>query len=77
MKLVLRAALFAVLALGYSVPARPQALPSEPVTFADGRVTVGGDVAASIGAADPGFFNWDGRPFFGAGRAQHRHFHAA
>jgi hypothetical protein len=58
MKLVLRAALFAVLALGHSLPARPQALPSEPVTFADGRVTIGGDVSVSYGSEDLGFFNY-------------------
>jgi hypothetical protein len=35
-----------------------QVLPSEPIAFADGRVTVGGDVSASIGSSDPGFFNY-------------------
>ena len=35
-----------------------QTLPSEPISFADGRVTVGGDISATIGAADPGFFNY-------------------
>ena len=34
-----------------------QGLPSEPIAFADGRVTVGGDVAATIGSGDPGYFN--------------------
>jgi hypothetical protein len=58
MKLVRRAALFAVLALGHSVPARPQAIPSEPITFAEGRVTVGGDVSVSVGSEDTGFFNY-------------------
>jgi hypothetical protein len=58
MKLVRRAALFAVLALGYSVPARPQALPSEPITFGEGRVTFGGDVSVSAGSQDAGFFNY-------------------
>src|ERR1041385_2576390 len=58
MKLVLRAALFAVLALGHSLPARPQALPSEPISFADGRVTISGDVSASVGSEDTGFFNY-------------------
>jgi hypothetical protein len=33
-------------------------LPSEPIAFADGRITVGGDVSASIGSRDPGFFNY-------------------
>jgi len=58
MKLVRRAALFAVLALGHSVPARAQALPSEPIAFADGRVTIGGDVSVSAGSEDTGFFNY-------------------
>ena len=34
-----------------------QVLPSEPIAFADGRVTVGGDIAATIGPHDDGFFN--------------------
>jgi hypothetical protein len=58
MKLVRRAALFAVLALGHSLPAHPQALPSEPITFAGGRVTVGGDVSVSAAPEDTGFFNY-------------------
>ncbi|HYM23748.1 MAG TPA: hypothetical protein VEU08_11075, partial [Vicinamibacterales bacterium] len=39
-------------------PAGAQTLPSEPITVADGRVTIGGDVAASVGSSDPGFFNY-------------------
>jgi hypothetical protein len=35
-----------------------QALPSEPVTFGNGRVVLGGDVSAAIGAEDPGFFSY-------------------
>jgi hypothetical protein len=35
-----------------------QTLPSEPIALAGGRVTVGGDVSASYGSADPGFFNY-------------------
>ena len=34
-----------------------QTLPSQPIALADGRVTLGGDVSASFGSADPGFFN--------------------
>ena len=34
-----------------------QGLPSEPVAFAGGRVTVGGDIAATVGPHDDGFFN--------------------
>jgi hypothetical protein len=47
-----------VLALGGSRPARAQTLPSGPITLADGRVTIGGDVSASFGQNDPGFFNY-------------------
>jgi hypothetical protein len=35
-----------------------QSLPSEPIALADGRVTIGGDVSASIPSSDPGFFNY-------------------
>ena len=35
-----------------------QVLPSEPIVFGGGHVTVGGDVSASFGSADPGFFNY-------------------
>jgi len=38
--------------------ARAQTLPSEPIALADGRVTVSGDVAASFGSKDPGFFDY-------------------
>ena len=41
-----------------SAPARAQVLPSEPVTLADGRIAIGGDVSASVGSSDPGFFNY-------------------
>src|SRR6266853_358211 len=58
MKLVRRAALFAVLALGHGLPARAQALPSEPLSFGDGRVTIGGDVSVSVAPQDEGFFNY-------------------
>jgi hypothetical protein len=46
------------LALGASQPARGQTLPSGPIALADGRVTIGGDVSASTGQNDPGFFNY-------------------
>src|SRR5881397_1598731 len=32
--------------------------PSEPVALAGGRVTIGADVSASVGANDAGFFNY-------------------
>lgn len=38
--------------------ARAQTLPAGPVAFADGRVTVAGDVSASYGSDDPGFFDY-------------------
>jgi len=37
---------------------RAQGLPSEPIALADGRVTIGGDVSATVGSPDPGFFNY-------------------
>ena len=54
-----RAALLAAVALGgTAVSAGAQVLPSEPVTFAGGHVTVAGDVTAAIGPDDTGFFNY-------------------
>src|SRR5438105_2484945 len=41
-----------------AAPAAAQLLPSEPVAFAGGHVTVGADVSASMGTSDPGFFNY-------------------
>src|SRR5436190_1440754 len=41
-----------------SAPADAQVLPSEPITFGDGRVTLGGDISATYGSEDPGFFNY-------------------
>src|SRR6266851_9068950 len=38
--------------------ARAQVLPSEPIALAQGRVTIGGDVSASFGSDDPGFFDY-------------------
>jgi hypothetical protein len=35
-----------------------QTLPSEPISIAGGRVTLGGDVSATIGPDDPGFFTY-------------------
>jgi len=53
-----KAGIACTLALCGSVPARAQTLPSEPIAFADGRVTFGGDVSASIAPDDTGFFNY-------------------
>jgi len=41
-----------------SLPARAQTLPSEPIVFGDGRLTIGGDAAVSFAPQDPGFFNY-------------------
>jgi hypothetical protein len=37
---------------------RAQTLPSEPISVGGGRVTIGGDVSATIGSTDPGFFDY-------------------
>src|SRR5438874_296676 len=55
---VFRAAVVTAVALGCAASAGAQALRSEPVTLAGGRVTLGGDVSASVGSDDPGFFNY-------------------
>ena len=54
MKTVLRATLVCALALACSLPARAQTLPSEPLSLADGRVTIGGDVSATVGGGRHG-----------------------
>jgi len=54
---VWRAAAF-VACLGSVSPAAAQTLPSEPIAFAGGHVTIGGDVSATYGSADPGFFDF-------------------
>ena len=41
-----------------SLPLRAQTLPSEPIVFGDGRVTLGGDVSWSFAPEDTGFFNY-------------------
>ena len=38
--------------------AAAQTLPSEPVALGNGRVVVSGDVSATYGSEDPGFFNY-------------------
>jgi hypothetical protein len=42
----------------YAGAAAGQTLPSGPLAFADGRVTISGDVSGSYGATDAGFFNY-------------------
>jgi hypothetical protein len=57
MKLV--AGILAWLAAAGSAAAQTfPSLPSEPITFGDGRVVLGGEVAASIAPEDLGFFNY-------------------
>ena len=53
-----RAALLAAVALSAAATARGQMPPSEPVALAGGRMTIAGDVAASIAPEDTGFFNY-------------------
>jgi hypothetical protein len=55
---VLRTVLVAAVALGGARSACAQALPAEPVSLAGGRITVGGDISASIAPEDTGFFNY-------------------
>ena len=45
-------------ALLIAVDAAAQALPSEPFTFGNGRVVLGGDAAVSVAPEDEGFFNY-------------------
>jgi hypothetical protein len=58
MNCLLRAALIAAIALGGAASAAAQGLPSEPITFAGGHVTVAGDATVSVGPDDTGFFNY-------------------
>lgn len=44
--------------LGGTALAHGQALPTEPVSLADGRVVLGAEVTATVAATDPGFFNY-------------------
>ncbi len=48
----------AVLAGCMGLRVAAQELPSRPLAFANGRVTLGGDVSAAIGPDDTGFFNY-------------------
>lgn len=52
------ARLTALLVLCATASARAQLLPSHPIVIGDGVVTIGGDVSASFGREDPGFFNY-------------------
>ena len=48
----------AILAATTALPARAQTLPSEPIVFGNGHVTLGGDVSVTFAPQDPGFFNY-------------------
>ena len=53
------AALFACLLVGGAgVDAGAQTLPAEPIAFAGGAITFGGDISAAFAPDDPGFFNY-------------------
>ena len=58
MKLEATAAIVCVLTGLVGLRASAQTLPSEPIVLADGHLTLGGDVSASIGGDDTGFFNY-------------------
>jgi hypothetical protein len=47
----------------FATPAAAQWLPEEPVSIAGGRIVLGGEVTATIGADDPGFFNYTSYEF--------------
>jgi hypothetical protein len=51
-------ALACLLAVCTATAAAAQTLPSEPIALADGRVTIGSEVAATFGSLDPGFFDY-------------------
>ena len=53
-----RGRLACLIVLCTSVNAIGQTLPSEPIALADGLVTIGGDLSATVGPTDPGFFNY-------------------
>jgi hypothetical protein len=53
-----RTAVLVCVCLGIVPPASSQTLPSSPIVLADGHVTIGGDVSASYGSPDPGFFDY-------------------
>lgn len=53
-----RARMACLLLLCVSSYAGAQRLPSEPIVLGDGLLTVGGDLSATVGPPDPGFFNY-------------------
>jgi hypothetical protein len=53
-----RALVLLLLLTGLVATANAQGLPTEPITFGDGRVLVGAEITATIAPEDPGFFNY-------------------
>ena len=52
-----------LVALAVARPASAQWLPEEPLSVAGGRLVFGGEVTATIGEEDPGFFNYTSYEF--------------
>ena len=44
-------------------PAAAQGLPDAPISIANGRLVLGGEVTATMGPEDPGFFNYTSYKF--------------
>ena len=47
-----------VLLIGRATPAGAQVWPPYPLTFADGRLVIGGEASAAISSDDPGYYNF-------------------
>lgn len=58
MRLIVLLLAWCVAAPGVAARADGQGLPSQPMTFAGGRLVIGGDAAASLAPQDTGFFNF-------------------
>src|SRR5579864_8080171 len=50
--------LFTWLFVVCAAAARAQTLPSGPISIDEVRLVIGGDISATIGSTDPGFFNY-------------------
>jgi hypothetical protein len=58
LRVSLTTAWLTVLALALGGPVSAQTLPSGPISFADGNITLGGDITATFGQDDTGFYNY-------------------
>src|SRR5262245_12261015 len=56
--MTLKTARLVLIVAGFAGVADAQVLPSEPLAFGGGRLTIGGDISASYGSPDPGFFDY-------------------